>query len=151
MTPPGTIQNPAPNTPTPPAPSEPKVQTSTAIIQTTPEAFSETSTLQLPSDLKTAEVAQSDLKGYELPLLSSFENEAHAALIYDGIKKLGIEQEESFTAEQLATTLYSELFATEIIGTPEKQAEEISIGRLLYQKKKEQFEVVGVYIGKDYY
>lgn len=151
VTPPGTIQNPAPNTPTPPAPSEPKVQTSTAIIQTTPEAFSETSTLQLPSDLKTAEVAQSDLKGYELPLLSSFENEAHAALIYDGIKKLGIEQEESFTAEQLATTLYSELFATEIIGTPEKQAEEISIGSLLYQKKKEQFEVVGVYIGKDYY
>ena len=148
---PGSIQNPAPNTPTPPAPSEPKVQASTAVIQDTPDAFSETSTLQLPSELKTAEVAQSDLKGYELPLLSSFENKAHAALIYDGIKKLGVEQEQDFNVEQLAAKLYSDLFAIEITGTPEKQTDEISVGSLLYQKKNNQLEVIGVYIGKDYY
>lgn len=150
-TPPGSIQNPVPNTPTPAAPSEPAVQTSTSVIQETPDAFSATSTLQLPSDLKTAEVAQSDLKGYELPLLSSFENKAHAALIYDGIKKLGIEQKREFDVEQLAAKLYSDLFAIEITGTPEKQTEEISVGSLLYQKKKDQLEVIGVYIGKDYY
>lgn len=145
------VPSPGENAPTPPAPSEPKVQTSDAVIQETPDAFSETSTLQLPSDLKTSEVAQSDLKGYELPLLSSFENKAHAALIYDGIKKLGVEQEQDFSVEQLAAKLYGDLFAIEITGTPEKANEEISIGSLLYQKKNDQFEIVGVYIGKDYY
>lgn len=145
---PGSVTSPAP---TPPAPSEPKVQTNAAAIQQTPDAFSETSALQLPSDLKTSEVAQSDLKGYELPLLSSFENKAHAALIYDGIKKLGTEQEQDFNVEQLAAKLYSDLFAIEIAGNPEQASEEISVGSLLYQKKKDQLELVGVYIGKDYY
>ncbi|MDU5335482.1 glucosaminidase domain-containing protein [Enterococcus sp.] len=145
------VPSPGQNVPTPPASSEPKVQTSDAVIQATPDAFSETSTLQLPSDLKTSEVAQSDLKGYELPLLSSFENKAHAALIYDGIKKLGIEQEQDFSVEQLAANLYGDLFAIEITGTPEKVNEEISVGSLLYQKKNDQLEIVGVYIGKDYY
>ena len=137
--------------PTPPAPSEPKVQTNTDAIQQPPAAFSETSTLQLPSELKTSEVAQSDLKGYELPLLSSFENKAQAALIYDGIKKLGMEQAKDFNVEQLAAKLYSDLFAFEITGTPEQASEEISVGSLLYQKKNDQLELVGVYIGKEYY
>lgn len=145
---PGPVPSPAP---TPPAPSEPKVQTNTDAIQQPPAAFSETSTLQLPSELKTSEVAQSDLKGYELPLLSSFENKAQAALIYDGIKKLGMEQAKDFNVEQLAAKLYSDLFAIEITGTPEQASEEISVGSLLYQKKNDQLELVGVYIGKEYY
>jgi flagellum-specific peptidoglycan hydrolase FlgJ len=145
---PGPVPSPSP---TPPAPSEPKVQTNTDAIQQPPAAFSETSTLQLPSELKTSEVAQSDLKGYELPLLSSFENKAQAALIYDGIKKLGMEQAKDFNVEQLAAKLYSDLFAIEITGTPEQASEEISVGSLLYQKKNDQLELVGVYIGKEYY
>ena len=145
---PGPVPGPAP---TPPAPNEPKVQTNTDAIQQPPAAFSETSTLQLPSELKTSEVAQSDLKGYELPLLSSFENKAQAALIYDGIKKLGMEQAKDFNVEQLAAKLYSDLFAIEITGTPEQASEEISVGSLLYQKKNDQLELVGVYIGKEYY
>ena len=145
---PGPVPSPAP---APPAPSEPKVQTNTDAIQQPPAAFSETSTLQLPSELKTSEVAQSDLKGYELPLLSSFENKAQAALIYDGIKKLGTEQAKDFNVEQLTAKLYSDLFAIEITGTPEQASEEISVGSLLYQKKNDQLELVGVYIGKEYY
>ena len=145
---PGPVPSPSP---TPPAPSEPKVQTNTDAIQQPPAAFSETSTLQLPSELKTSEVAQSDLKGYELPLLSSFENKAQAALIYDGIKKLGMEQAKDFNVEQLAAKLYSDLFAIEITGTPEQASEEMSVGSLLYQKKNDQLELVGVYIGKEYY
>lgn len=145
---PGPVPSPAP---APPAPSEPKVQTNTDAIQQPPAAFSETSTLQLPSELKTSEVAQSDLKGYELPLLSSFENKAQAALIYDGIKKLGTKQAKDFNVEQLTAKLYSDLFAIEITGTPEQASEEISVGSLLYQKKNDQLELVGVYIGKEYY
>ena len=136
---PGPVPSPAP---TPPAPNEPKVQTNTDAIQQPPAAFSETSTLQLPSELKTSEVAQSDLKGYELPLLSSFENKAQAALIYDGIKKLGTEQAKDFNVEQLAAKLYSDLFAIEITDTPEQASEEISVGSLLYQKKNDQLELV---------
>lgn len=140
-----------PETPAPSVSNKAQVQTSEVFTQEVPEAFSATSTLQLPSDLKTSEVAQSDLKGYELPLLASFENKAHAALIYDGIKKLGIKQEQGFNVEQLAAKLYEDLFEIEITGTPEKTKEEIEIGSLLYQKKNDQLEMVGIYIGKEYY
>ena len=50
------------------------VQSNTFVAPNAPEAFSETSTLNLPDELKTDEVAQSALKGFELPLLSSFKN-----------------------------------------------------------------------------
>ncbi|MBO0460086.1 glucosaminidase domain-containing protein, partial [Enterococcus hulanensis] len=116
-----------------------------------PEAFSETSTLNLPSELKTTEVAQSDLKGFELPLLSSFENKAHAALIYEGIKQLGTGQEDTYDATQLATELYQQLFELDLTETPEKLPEELTVGSLLYQKKKEKNSLLGIYIGDDYY
>ncbi|MBU5366142.1 glucosaminidase domain-containing protein [Enterococcus devriesei] len=136
---------------TPPKTNSVSAQASSAFTPAAPEAFSQSSTLDLPSELKTSEVAQSDLKGFELPLLSSFKDKAHAALVYDGIKKLGTEQADNFSPEQLATELYHNLFGIELSGTPEKLKEEISIGSLLYQKKKEKNELVGIYIGEDYY
>ena len=143
-----------PTTPAAAAPVTPpttSVQSSSFVAPSAPEAFSETSTLNLPSELKTTEVAQSDLKGFELPLLSSFENKAHAALIYEGIKQLGTEQEDTYDATQLATELYQQLFELDITGTPEKLPEELTVGSLLYQKKKEKNVLLGVYIGDDYY
>ena len=143
-----------PSSPAAAAPIPPEyasVQASSAFTPTVPEAFAETSTLNLPSELKTTEVAQSDLKGFELPLLSSFENKNHAALIYEGIKKLGTEQAETYSAEDLATELYQQLFEREITGTPEKAPEELTVGSLLYQKKKEKNSLLGVYIGEEYY
>ncbi|MBO0460079.1 glucosaminidase domain-containing protein [Enterococcus hulanensis] len=149
-------------TPTPMVPSSPAaaapvtpeyagVQVSSAFTPTVPEAFAETSTLNLPSELKTTEVAQSDLKGFELPLLSSFENKNHAALIYEGIKQIGTEQEETYDATQLATEIYQKLFEQEITGTPEKLPEELKVGSLLYQKEKDKTVLLGVYIGDEYY
>ncbi len=143
-----------PSSPAAAAPITPEyasVQASSAVTPTVPEAFAETSTLNLPSELKTTEVAQSDLKGFELPLLSSFENKNHAALIYEGIKKLGSEQAETYSAEDMATELYQQLFKREITGTPEKAPEELTVGSLLYQKKKEKNSLLGVYIGEEYY
>ena len=148
--------------PTPVVPSSPavqapitpeyaRVQASPAFTPTVPEAFAETSSLNLPSELKTTEVAQSDLKGFELPLLSSFENKAHAALIYDGIKKLGSEQAETYSAVDMATELYQQLFSSEITVTPEILPEELTVGSLLYQKEKDKTVLVGVYIGDEYY
>ena len=127
------------------------VQASSVFTPTVPEAFAETSTLNLPSELKTMEVAQSDLKGFELPLLSSFENKNHAALIYEGIKKLGSEQAETYSAEDMATELYQQLFSLAITGTPEKLPEELTVGSLLYQKEKDKNVLLGVYIGDEYY
>ncbi|MBO0413396.1 glucosaminidase domain-containing protein [Enterococcus hulanensis] len=143
-----------PSTPVAAAPVTPpttSVQSSSFVAPSAPEAFSETSTLNLPSELKTTEVAQSDLKGFELPLLSSFENKAHAALIYEGIKQLGTEQEDTYDATQLATELYQQLFELDLTETPEKLPEELTVGSLLYQKKKEKNVLLGIYIGDDYY
>lgn len=141
----------APAAVTPTTPATSSVQANSFVAPSAPEAFSETSTLNLPSELKTSEVARSDLKGFELPLLSSFENKDHAVLIYEGIKKLGIEQEESYNAEQLAMDLYQNLFDLEISGQPQKMPEEITIGSLIYQKEKEKNNLLGIYIGNEYY
>ena len=135
----------------PVTPEYASVQASSAFTPTVPEAFAETSTLNLPSELKTTEVAQSDLKGFELPLLNSFENKNHAALIYEGIKKLGSEQAETYSAEEMATELYQQLFSLAITGTPEKLPEELTVGSLLYQKEKDKNVLLGVYIGDEYY
>ncbi|MGG5371317.1 glucosaminidase domain-containing protein [Enterococcus sp. AZ196] len=143
-----------PSTPAAAAPVTPNttsVQANSFVAPTAPEAFSQTSALKLPSELKTTEVAQSDLKGFELPLLRSFENKNHAAVIYEGIKKLGVEQEEDYNAEQLATDVYHDLFEKESTGTPKELPEEISVGSLLYQKKKDKTTLLGIYIGDDYY
>lgn len=137
--------------PAPASTNNTSVQSNSFVAPSAPEAFSETSTLNLPSELKTTEVAQSDLKGFELPLLSSFENEDHAVLIYEGIKQLGNEQEETYSAEQLATEIYQNLFDLEISGKPEKMPKEITVGSLIYQKKKDKNSVLGIYIGNDYY
>ncbi|MBU5360841.1 glucosaminidase domain-containing protein [Enterococcus raffinosus] len=144
----------APSTPagtTPAASHSTSVQSRSFVAPTAPDAFSETSNLNLPKELKTTEVTQSDLKGFELPLLSSFENKSHAALIYEGIKKLGTEQEENYSAEQLATDIYQNLFDLEISRKTEKLPEEITVGSLIYQKKKDKNILLGIYIGEDYY
>ncbi|MGL9727267.1 glucosaminidase domain-containing protein [Enterococcus sp. DIV0756] len=149
-----------PTKPAPPAPASPSkpiasnttsVQSNAFVAPTAPEAFSETSTLNLPSELKTNEVAKSDLNGFELPLLSSFKNKDHAAVIYEGIKQLGTEQEENYSVEQFATELYQKLFNLEMTDKPEKMPEEMTVGSLIYQKNKEKNVLLGVYIGEDYY
>lgn len=135
----------------PATPNISSVQSNSFVAPTAPEAFSETSTLNLPSELKTTEVAQSDLKGFELPLLSSFENKNHAALIYEGIKQLGTEQEENYSVEQFTTKLYQDLFDLEMMNKPEKMPEELTVGSLIYQKEEGKNTLLGVYIGEDYY
>lgn len=140
-----------PATGTPTTPNTSSVQANSFVVPTAPEAFSETSSLILPSSFKTPEVAQSDLKGFELPLLSSFKNKTQAALLYEGIKQLGIEQEENYSAEQFASDLYQKLFQLEIKDNPEKMPEDLTVGSLIYQKKKDKNVLLGIYIGQEYY
>lgn len=146
-------QSVVPTTPqeAPPKMNSASAQANSAFIPATPAGFSQTSTLDLPSELKMSAVAQSDLKGFELPLLTSFKDQTHAVLVYEGIKKLGTEQVASFSPEQLALELYRDLFGFELLGTPEKLKEEASIGSLLYQKQDGKNELVGIYLGENYY
>lgn len=134
--------------PTNPASSNPSSVNRVSGIETNvPEAFSETSTVKLPDELRATKVVQSDLKGFELPLLSSFKDKNQAVMIYEGIKQIGIEQEEDYTSEQFAQQLYQSLFSADISDSPKKVTEELPIGSLLYQKS----ELLGIYIGSDYY
>lgn len=141
----------APTTVAPIAPGTSSVQANSFVTPRVPDAFSEINTLHLPSELKIAEVAQSDLKGFELPLLSRVENKAHAALIYEGIKQLGTEQAENYDTRQLAVELYQNLFELELADKPEALTEGIPVGSLVYQKKKDKNVLLGIYIGEEYY
>ncbi|OTO67754.1 MULTISPECIES: glucosaminidase domain-containing protein [unclassified Enterococcus] len=143
-----------PSTPAAAAPATPNsasVQSNAFAVPTAPEAFDPTSNVNLPSELKTAGVAQSDLKGFELPLLNSFKDKNHAAVIYEGIKQLGAEQAESYTTEQFTTDLYQHLFDLNVFEKIEKLPEEIPVGSLIYQKKKDKNVLLGIAIGDDYY
>ncbi|MDN6002035.1 MAG: glucosaminidase domain-containing protein [Enterococcus sp.] len=143
-----------PSTPAAAAPATPNsasVQSNAFAAPTAPEAFDPTSNVNLPSELKTAGVAQSDLKGFELPLLNSFKDKNHAAMIYEGIKQLGAEQAESYTTEQFTTDLYQHLFDLDVPEKIEKLPEEILVGSLIYQKEKDKNVLLGIAIGDDYY
>lgn len=133
-----------------PAYPAPTVQATEVLRQEAPTAFGTTSTLKLSEELKISEVAPSDLKGYELPLLSSFSNKNQAALIYAAIQQLGVEQSKDMTIEQLIIQLYRDLFAIEIIEQAEK-AEEIPSGNLLYKQEKNDVLLQGIYLGQNYY
>lgn len=151
VTPPSNEAPSTPAAPAPVAPSRASVQSTPFAAPTAPEAFDATSTLKLPEDMKAAEVAQSDLKGYELPLLSSFEDKNQAAMIYEGIRKVGVKQEDHYEVKDLADALYQDLFDQSITKKTEKLPEEIPVGSLLYQKKKNKETLMGIALGDDYY
>lgn len=116
-----------------------------------PEAFSETSTLNLPEKLKVSEVEPSDLKGFELPLLNRLKNKAVAVLLYEGIQKVGKNQGNDYDTVQLVKDLYQSLFGIEFSESPEKSDGTINLGSLLYERSKGETRLMGIYIGNDYY
>ncbi|MFS8090045.1 glucosaminidase domain-containing protein [Enterococcus gallinarum] len=113
----------------------------------------------LDQSFRVSEVAESDLKGFELPLLNSFEDKTKGILVYEEIKSIGqykldVERkEESQTAlqttEDLINTLVDNLFGKplkkiqkQLVQIDEKQA-----GDLLYKND----QLLGLYLGADYY
>lgn len=123
------------------------------------EILSSVNGASLDQSFKVSEVAESDLKGFELPLLNSFEDKTKGILVYEGIKSIGqykldVERkEESQTAlqttEDLINTLVDNLFGKplkkiqkQLVQIDEKQA-----GDLLYKND----QLLGLYLGADYY
>ncbi|MGM0238056.1 glucosaminidase domain-containing protein [Enterococcus sp. AZ103] len=103
----------------------------------------------LNEDLKVSQVAESDLNGYELPLLSSFNNENQGLLVYEGLRQLG-EKEENYTNEQLLSEMYVQLFNQEFTAIESQlidHLEELQPGDTLLVKNKP----IGMYLGEDHY
>lgn len=115
-------------------------------------------------------MAESDLNGFELPLLSSFESKEPAIFVYEGIKQLGKEaaeetlNEESNQPEQLESSseqndfkdpnqlidsLTKRLFDQSVdqIQKSNRSFEEKEIGDLLYENGS----LKGIYLGDSRY
>lgn len=125
-----------------------------------PNGISDGGNANLDKSFLVSEMAQSDLLGYELPLLNSFKDKNQAVLIYEGIKQVGkiasIENTASEryskgfeTTEDLFKQVGKELFDNETIANKvgdiafsEKQA-----GDFLYKNNN----LIGLYLGSDYY
>lgn len=114
--------------------------------------FSDTATLDLNQDYKTSEFADSELKGFELPLLSSFEDQRQAALIYEAIKQLGVEQEEHLTNETFTAGIYQRVVQETLSEKTiqERKEEELIAGDVLYLKKGQEKQCIGIYLGDGY-
>lgn len=104
--------------------------------------------VKLAENLKVKEVAESDLNGYELPLLSSFTDKRQALLIYEGLRHLG-EKKDGYSIESLLKDIYSSLFNQDINESTKEMVseEELQSGDIVLVKN----ERVGLYLGEGYY
>lgn len=132
--------------------------------------LSNLTTVELDPSLRVSEMAESDLNGFELPLLSSFESKEPAIFVYEGIKQLGKEaaeetlNEESNQPEQLESSseqndfkdpnqlvdsLTKRLFDQSVdqIQKSNRSFEEKEIGDLLYENGS----LKGIYLGDSRY
>ena len=121
-------------------------------IYSSSNAFSNTAGLDLDSAYKAGSFADSELKGFELPLLSSFEDKRQAALIYEGIKQLSVDQEESLTNEVFVSDIYERAVQRDISSLTEEEVAEDKLqpGDILYLAKDDQKICAGLYLGDSY-
>lgn len=121
-------------------------------IYSSSNAFSNTAGLDLDSAYKAGSFADSELKGFELPLLSSFEDKRQAALIYEGIKQLSVDQDESLTNEAFVSGIYERAVQRDITSLTEEEVAEDKLhpGDILYLTKDDQKICAGLYLGDGY-
>lgn len=105
------------------------------------------SSVELDESLLVSEVAATDLNGFELPLLKSFETPEKAVLIYEGLKQLDQEENNFTSPNELMNFLTVNLFNQEFSNMTQKEVEEGQAGDLIYNGK----ELLGLYLGEDHY
>ncbi|MBO0450937.1 glucosaminidase domain-containing protein [Candidatus Enterococcus murrayae] len=106
--------------------------------------------VELDEALQVSKVAESDLKGFELPLLGTFENKNKAILVFEGIKLVGKEKETDSqvnSVEKLLNQLTSKLFGEDFEHVKKANSKTREPGDLLYKKNT----LVGMYLGDDHY
>lgn len=124
------------------------------------QLLSEINGTTIDASLRVSEVAETDLKGFELPLLKTFTDKSKAILIYEGIKQVGLfelsnEKNEDGkkipleSTEVFINTLLENLFdqSLKTIHKEEIPREEKQAGDLLYRQGK----LLGLYLGGDHY
>ncbi|MGM0338870.1 glucosaminidase domain-containing protein [Enterococcus sp. AZ007] len=133
-------------------------ETETTVVVPTGSAYSgisglsSTATLGLDKAYQTSDFADSELKGFELPLLSSFKDQRQAALIYEAIKQLSTEQEESLTNESFTTGIYQRVLQQDLTNLTEQEQsdEQLVAGDVLYFEKDKEKNCAGIYLGDGY-
>lgn len=106
--------------------------------------------VELAEELRVSKVAESDLNGFELPLLKTIEDRNRAILIYEGIHLVGkIEESDAQieSSENLLNELTTKLFGQEFKDTKKTDSNKKEPGDLLYKKGS----LIGMYLGDDYY
>lgn len=106
--------------------------------------------VELAEELRVSKVAESDLNGFELPLLKTIEDRNRAILIYEGIHLVGKNEESNAqidSSENLLNELTTKLFGQEFKDTKKTDSNTKEPGDLLYKKGS----LIGMYLGDDYY
>ena len=128
-----------------------------ATAKQTAAALSQLDKVSLDESLRVSDVSESDLKGFELPLLKAFEDKSKAVLVYEGIRQVGRYQVTTAEADKTGQTFKNteellNLITKNLFG--ESAAQKASIvnekkqpGDLLYKDD----QLFGLYLGGDHY
>ena len=136
------------------------------VPEATNNVVEENQAVSLNPSLKVDEIASSNLKGYELPLLSSFGEKKRAVVVAEALRHVGKTKkefnltEQALTSSFLAQKIYQQLFKIDIGSTPQEQMtfgkvrsiEEAEPGDLIFWQTAEGKTLQnGVYLGQGKY
>ncbi|EIQ7064750.1 glucosaminidase domain-containing protein, partial [Enterococcus faecalis] len=136
------------------------------VPEATNNVVEENQAVSLNPSLKVDEIASSNLKGYELPLLSSFGEKKRAVVVAEALRHVGKTKkefnltEQALTSSFLAQKIYQQLFKIDIGSTPQEQItfgkvrsiEEAEPGDLIFWQTAEGKTLQnGVYLGQGKY
>lgn len=136
------------------------------VPEATNNVVEENQAVSLNPSLKVDEIASSNLKGYELPLLSSFGEKKRAVVVAEALRHVGKTKKEFNLTEQVLTSsflaqkIYQQLFKIDIGSTPQEQMtfgkvrsiEEAEPGDLIFWQTAEGKTLQnGVYLGQGKY
>ena len=134
------------------------------VPEATNNVVEENQAVSLNPSLKVDEIASSNLKGYELPLLSSFGEKKRAVVVAEALRHVGKTKkefnltEQALTSSFLAQKIYKQLFKIDIGSTPQEQ---MTFGKVRYIEEAEPGDLIfwqtaegktlqnGVYLGKE--
>lgn len=153
------IQEPTPqpegsdNKPVPPVSTTPKEVVPTVVQKPrmTPSLttgfYDGSASTSLPEVFRASEVSESTLLGFTLPLLSTYEEEWQAALVYGVIRQIGEESEQE-TIEEWVDTLTSKIIQDgQWLSGQEVNTDDLQPGDLLLSPAG---EITGLYLAEGY-
>ncbi|EPH94409.1 N-acetylmuramoyl-L-alanine amidase family protein, partial [Enterococcus faecalis 06-MB-DW-09] len=107
--------------------------------------------VDVPEAFRASEVSASNLMDFTLPLLSSYESNWQAVLVYEVISQIG-QKQIARNQEEWMDQLFEEVFASPR-SYLEKQVvlqSDLQAGDLLYTKQDDKFVLSGLYLSGDY-